>query len=296
MSLNASQLSAMTRFFSPGVFREIASKGRSGLFVRLFDASGIGLNCQEGVTVRDVFESAFNILKSSGLRDEYIYRTALTKKVLLGKHSLNTASMLNEFRAGYCKADLVILNGTSTVYEIKSERDSLTRLANQINNYAKVFAAVNVITSEKHVDRVLSMVPNYVGVLNLTSRYTIEVIKNAAVEPERTCPTTIFESVRADEAKKMLKFLGHKVPELPNTQMHAAMREIFSSIPSENVHDAMVKTLKKTRNLAPLSDFVNCLPPSLHAAALSIKVPVGNYQRLIEAISTPISVAAMAWV
>ncbi|MEI9986083.1 MAG: sce7726 family protein [Aliidongia sp.] len=55
---------------------------------------------------------------------------SVTQKILMGKHSLRTASMLNEFRAGSCKADLVILNGTATVYEIKSERDSLTRLAN----------------------------------------------------------------------------------------------------------------------------------------------------------------------
>lgn len=79
-------------------------------------------NAGSGATVGDVFDQAFEILKVAGQRDEYIYRAAISQKILMGTHSLRTASMLNEFRAGSSKADLVILNGTATVYEIKSER------------------------------------------------------------------------------------------------------------------------------------------------------------------------------
>ena len=81
--------------------------------------------------------------------------------------------MLSEFRAGTCKADLVILNGTSTVYEIKSERDSLVRLSNQVKNYKRVFAMVNVITSEGFVKSVCTTVPDDVGVMCLSKRYHI---------------------------------------------------------------------------------------------------------------------------
>src|SRR3546814_17075413 len=97
----------------------------------------------------------------------------------MGTHSLRTASMLNEFRAGSCKADLVILNGTATVYEIKSERDSLARLANQIENYKRVFAKVNVIASEGHVEGVLTTVTDDVGVRCLSKRYRITTIREA---------------------------------------------------------------------------------------------------------------------
>ncbi|MHA6688545.1 sce7726 family protein [Mesorhizobium sp. A556] len=291
---NASQLSAMTRLFSSGVFREMASKGRSALFTRLFSMTEIGQR-QADATVGNAFDSAFDVLKIAGRRDEYVYRAALTKKVLLGKHSLNTACMLNEFRAGACKADLAILNGTATVYEIKSERDSLARLSNQLVNYQKVFASVNVIASESHVHGVLATVPDHVGVLSLTRRYTIEIIRDAVNAPQRTCSTTIFESVRTAEARAMLKLLGLNVPDLPNTRLHAAMRDLFAGLPSQEVHAAMVKTLKRTRDLAPLSDLVDRLPPSLHAAALSIQVRRDDHKRLVEAVSTPLD-EAMAWV
>jgi hypothetical protein len=285
----------MTRLFSSGVFRELAKKGRSPLFSRLLGMTEIGKRCSVGATVGDAFDSAFKVLTIAGLRAEYVYRAALTHKVLMGTHSLNTACMLNEFRAGTCKADLAILNGTATVYEIKSERDSLARLANQVENYKKVFAKVYVIASENHIRGVIETVSLDVGILKLSPRYHISRVRDAEDRPDRTCPTTVFESLRSAEAAAILESLGIDLPDVPNTQRHAVMREYFRSLDPTDVHSAMVRTLKRTRNLAPLTDLVDRLPRSLHAAALSIQVRRADHDRIVEAVSTPLA-AAMAWV
>lgn len=247
-----------------------------------------------GATVGDTFESAFEILKVAGRRDEYVYRAAISHKILMGTHSLQSASMLNEFRAGSCKADLVILNGTATVYEIKSERDSLSRLANQVENYKRVFAKVNVIASESHVDGVLATVPEDVGVMCLSRRYRISTVRNAVDCPQRVCPVTVFESLRLAEAIAILKALGVPVPNVPNTQRHAALRTLFAELDPATLHVEMVRTLKRTRNLAPLGELVDQLPNSLQAAALSIPVRRSDHNRLVTAVATPLR-AAMAW-
>ena len=293
MELHSTQLSAMTRLFSSAVFREMAKKGRSPLFSRLFALTGIADRCVDD-TVGGAFDVTFDILRAAGRRDEYIYRSALTHNVLLGKHSLNTACMLAEFRAGACKADVAILNGTATVYEIKSERDSLARLANQIQNYKKVFAKVYVIASEGHVTGVLDTVPEDVGVMMLGSRYRITTVREADDRSDRICPVTVFESLRSAEAVAILKRLNIAVPDVPNTQRHAAMRALFAQLDPTAVHNAMVSTLKATRNLAPLGDLVDHLPRSLHAAALSIQIRRADHGRIVEAISTPLC-AAKAW-
>lgn len=295
MAPSASQLSAMTRLFSSAVFREMAKKGRSALFTRLFIQTQNETLCGASATVGDAFDSVFRVLKTAGLRDEYIYRAALTHKVLLGTHSLNTACMLSEFRVGTCKADLAILNGTATVYEIKSERDSLARLSNQIENYKKVFANVYVIASKSHVRKVIEMTPEDVGVMSLSQEYHISTEREAHECPERICPVTVFESLRSAEARSVLVDLGLHVPELPNTKLHAAMRECFQGLRPEDVHVAMVKTLKRSRNMVPLSDLVDRLPRSLHAAALSIQVRRRDHDRLVEAVGTPLGVAT-TWV
>lgn len=294
MKARASELAALSRLFSSAVFQEMARKGRSAGFARLAREAGVVPRCAENATVADAFEQAFAVLRTEGLRDEYIYRAALTHKILLGKHSLRTAAMLTEFRAGTSKADLVILNGTSTVYEIKSERDTLARLISQVDNYKRVFASVNVVVSEKHIDAVALVLPEDVGILCLSRRFRISTIRDAVDRPAGICPTTVFESLRSAEAAAILKALGLAVPAVPNTQRHASMRALFADLEPTTLHSALVRTLKRTRNLAPLGDLVYRLPPSLHAAALSVPVRRGDHERLVRTVATPLEVA-MAW-
>src|SRR5581483_570090 len=151
MNPSSEQLAAISRLFSSSVIREMARKGKSPIFARLASKSFLVDSRTEKQQVSSIFDKAFALLEREGFRHEYVYKAALTHKILLGRHSLQTASMLNEFRVGQCKADLVILNGTSTVYEVKSERDSLARLERQIAAYRTVFARVYVIAAEKHV-------------------------------------------------------------------------------------------------------------------------------------------------
>ncbi len=291
---SSAQLSALTRLFSVAVFREMAKKGQSGLFQRLIGQTELIDHVGQCATVGDAFDAAFDVLKIAGHRDEYIYRAAITQKILIGTHSLRTAAMLNEFRVGRSKADLVILNGTATVYEIKSERDSLARLASQVEDYRRVFARVNVIASEGHIPGVLDVVPNDVGVMCLSKRYRISTVRKAQDCSARICPATVFESLRMAEGTTILRAMGERVPDVPNTQKHVAVRDLFTKLDPHALHLEMVRTLKQSRNLASLSDYVDRLPKSLQAAALSIQVRSSEHARLIKATATPLR-TAMTW-
>lgn len=292
MKNSSSTQSALARLFSPTVYRELATSGRSALFRRLIDQTDVKERCSPDATVAEAFEQAFRLLKPVGVRHEYVYRTAITQNVLLGKHSLRTSSMLSEFRIGDCRADVVILNGTATVYEIKSERDSLVRLANQVDSYKRVFAAVTVIACDRHLDGILRTVPDDVGVMQLSSRDQITTIRAASNRPERISPISIFESVRSSEAALILKAMDIPVPQVPNTQRHTAMRELFVGLDPEKAHREMVRTLKRTRNLAKLSSLIDALPESLHANALSITIHQSDHSRLMKAVNSPLGDSA----
>jgi hypothetical protein len=291
MTPTTTKFSALSRLFSSSVYRQLAEKGRSPLFARLLGDAGL---LEQKFTFNNVsaaFDSAFEILRKSGQRDEYVYRAALTHKILLGRHSLNTASLLTEFRAGSCKADLAILNGTATVYEIKSERDSLARLENQLLNYRKVFAKIYVVVAEPFVPQIIESTSDDIGVMSLARWNRIKTVREATDQPERVCPATIFESLRSAEAQEILRRLDVAIPEVPNTKLHAAMRERFAVQDPAAVHREMVQTLKRTRSLAPLSSLLSQLPVSLRPAALSVQVRPTDYQRLITATQTPIDQA-----
>ena len=293
-ALENQQLSAISRLFSPSLIRELARKGQSPLFARLAnEAYSLKLVTPHDL-VRNLFDSAFALLKKKCHRHEYIYKAAITHKILLGTHSLQTAVMLNEFRAGKSKADSVILNGTSTVYEIKSERDSLTRLAQQLDSYRKVFAKVNVITGENHLDSVLTMAPQDVGVLLLTDRFQISTIREAIEAPERTEPGEIFDAIQLQEATTILINNGFEIPRLPNTKMYGALREQFITLSPVTAHEGMVQVLRSTRSLLPLSELLGQLPNSLQAAALSTSLRKQDHVKLVHALDTPIS-KALKW-
>jgi hypothetical protein len=272
----------------------MARKGRSPLFARLASQSLLAHSLSPSDRVYHLFDSAFALLKRKGYRDEYIYRAALTHNILFGRHSLNTASLLNEFRVGNCKADLAILNGTGTVYEIKSERDSLSRLQRQIASYATVFAQVYVIAADEHVDAVIATVPTSVGVLRLDHRQYIVRVREAADRAADTSPAAIFDAIRTTEARMILEWHGMTIPTVPNTALSAALRKLFVELDPRAAHEGMVRVLRKTRNLLPLSNLVAQLPSSLQAAALSVPIRRLDHARLVAAVNTPLS-DAVAW-
>lgn len=288
------QISAVSRLFSSSVIKELGRKGASPVFARLAKEITGKSSLSSEHRVSHFYETSFDILKKTEHRHEYIYKSALTQRVLLGKHSLRTASMMSEFRVGPCKADIVILNGTATVYEIKSERDSLARLEQQIENYRKVFSTVYVIAGDNHVAGIKAMVSRDVGILTLSARHQISTVREAEERPSRTSPGMIFGSIRIEEAKQILRLLDRPIPNVPNTEMYAALKEQFVKLSPLEAHAGMVHTLKMTRNLQPLSRLLEKLPPSLHSAAMTSPIRPADHERLLAAVNTSLT-AALRW-
>lgn len=283
-----SRASALARLFSASVIRDLARKGSSPQFARLAKQSTVISELGSQASIQDLFEYAFEYLKKKPNRHEYVYKAAIAHKVLLGKHSLQTAVLLNEFRVGSCKADSVVLNGTSTVYEIKSERDSLARLGQQVKEYRKVFARVNVITGENHLKSVRELVPDDVGILVLSERFQISTDREAREQPERTNPHDIFDSIQLREANAILATLNVSVPRVPNTRLHQTLKEKFLKLTSEEAHSGMVRVLRKTRSLLPLSELIDALPNSVQPAALTVPLRKQDHSTLIKTMTTPI--------
>ena len=292
--MDRNELSALTRVFSASVIRDLGRWGQSPLLARLLKSSGIAASAASDAPLGKVIDQAFDVLKAFGNRDEYVYRSAITQKILLGRHSLRTAAILNEVRVGPSRADVVVLNGTSTAYEIKSERDSLYRLASQLDNYRQVFATVNVVTSPKHASDVLRCVTEDVGVLVLSSRYRIQTLREATDSPERTSPVAVLELLRTPEAVTVLNALGVEVPRVPNTQMRGSLKEMFSSLDPVAVHREMVSTLRQSRSQSATEKLLSEVPKSLHAALLSAKLDQTAQSRVREATVVPLDVA-LAW-
>lgn len=108
--------------------------------------------------------------------------------VLSDSHEGRAAEFIAEmFFAGFSRrADLIMVNGNLSVFEIKSERDTLDRLVGQIESYVKFFENVTVVCSSKHIENATKLVPETVGIW--------EVKNNGLIRVERMAKTQSFKS------------------------------------------------------------------------------------------------------
>ena len=291
--MDGNQLSVIAKLFSKTALQDLCHYGRSPCVAKTVEnLSRVGAIAPTD-RVSDLYEAAFTILKSKDNRHEYVYKSALTTNILLGTHSLSTASMLTEFRVRKTKADLIILNGTSTAYEIKSERDSLTKLERQISDYRSVFASVYAIVGENHIDAATDLVPKDVGILRLTDRHRISTIRKAINLPGRTDPEAIFDSIRLDEAKHILSVNKIRIPDVPNTEMYLALKGLFAKLSPSKAHSGMVDTLRLTRSQEPLREILFQLPRSLRSAALSSIGKWKDHEPLLNAMNASVKDAQL---
>jgi len=236
------------------------------------------------VPLRDFFDLVYSYLKKN-YRNEYIYKNAIAQKIILGTHSLYTSTMLTELRAGTCKADVVVLNGTSTVYEIKSDLDSFARLAKQIDSYQQVFDRVTIITSERHVGNLKNMLPSSIGIDVLTQRYQIHTERKPASCPERINQAMIFETLRRSEYLEILGKHYGEIPRVSNTRIHSVCKDLFLKLPADTAHAEMVRVLKKRTNMQFLSDYISKLPASLMASAFSTDFSPQQAQKFVKLLN-----------
>lgn len=283
----------LSRLFSAKVIKDLATKGFSKTASGILAETHLSETLDPHMILRDFYDELYVHLRRE-YRNEYIYKNAIADKVLLGKHSLNSSFMLTEFRAGNCKADSVILNGSSTVYEIKSVYDSVVRLERQLDAYQQVFDYINVITSKNQLGKVKEIVGDYVGLMVLSDRYTISTEREATSQLANVDPAVIFDSLRKPEYTAIIKKQFGHIPDVPNTKIYSACKELFVRLDPQIAHNEMVWVLKKRGNCFLLREFISQVPGSLKAASLGCKLTKQDRSAFLDLLDEEIGSCLLA--
>jgi hypothetical protein len=67
-------------------------------------------------------------------------------------------------RHGAARVDLALINGSLHGFEVKSDRDSLTRLENQVRLFDSVFDRMTLVVGYRHAGVAIKMIPDWWGV------------------------------------------------------------------------------------------------------------------------------------
>lgn len=136
-------------------------------------------------------------------------RPALRLKIL-GDYGDEPDSVLIE-ELGLCRGqvrvDMALVNGHIHGFEIKSDRDSLKRLAGQAEIYNKVFDRMTIVTGERHLDGVTENLPLWWGVLQVIQRGSGVRFKSHRKEKQNPCrdSRTLVELLWLDQAITLLE-------------------------------------------------------------------------------------------
>lgn len=125
-------------------------------------------------------------------------------------HSDETDMLIAEevnVRQGLSRADLVVVNSRLHCYEIKSQVDTLSRLAGQLEDYRCVFEQVSLVIGVKHLTGVLVGLPSWCGILlanRVGGEVEIESFRAASPNLHRD-PYALAQLLWRDEALEILE-------------------------------------------------------------------------------------------
>jgi hypothetical protein len=237
-------------------------------------------------TYKEYFEHIFSTLQNN-YRNEYVYKNFIINKILLGKYNLETTTAINEFKINTSIADLVLLNGTSKVFEIKTELDSPDRLDNQLKQYKKVFKEINLVTHHSIINKYLKKVSDDIGIIVLTNRFTLKTLREAKVNIDLD-NSTIMKCLRKSEYSNIiLKYFG-ELPSVTDFRFYKTCNDLICKIPSMVLHDMMLEEIKN-RNLKERDLFSSSLiPKEIKHICLCLDFNKHEYKRLCEILSNKI--------
>jgi hypothetical protein len=266
----------IAKVFNSNVLNDIAN----GDFSYIEKIASQNFISSSDTTIRAFYDHAYSYLREN-YRNEYFYKNLIVNKILIGRHSLNTATMLPEFRVGSNKADCVILNGKSTCYEIKTDYDSLIRLDDQLSSYLQLFDEVYVVCSIKYQQAVLEIAPLDVGILILTEKQTFSQYRKATPRKIPINKKLLMQSLRQHEYKELAERLTGESVNFPNTLIYNECFSILERYSDDYLlNKYLIQILKKSRKNN--DRLIESLPESLANAAISYRFKKGEVDTLIK--------------
>ena len=221
-------------------------------------------------------------------RCEYIYKNAIATKLFLSRHSLHNSFMTDEIRSGSSRADVVILNGTSTVYEIKSHYDSFDRLGNQLLDYKRVFDRIYIVTTYAKAISLIRSTESSIGILAMRDDGTLSTLREPKGNKSNTDPGAVFDCMRQSEFSAAVSEAFASVPQVPNSQLYRKARELFCTLPPAVAHDLMVKQVKKRGKKKAFVDLIDQAPRSLKHACLSFSKSASMATNITRRLQQPL--------
>lgn len=211
-------------------------------------------------------------------KNEYVYKNTFINNLLLDKYGVKDTIAINEFRVGNSIADIVMFNGTSKAFEIKTELDSNKRLCSQLADYTKIFKECYIITHESLTEKYLQE-GGHIGVIELIDQSKSVRMKEVRIAKKNECidSNTLIRAIRTSEYISIVKQYYGELPKMNSFNMFDICSELIQQIPKEQLHILFIEELKKRKtNTGIISTFNS----ELRQVCFAMNIDANLYQKL----------------
>lgn len=240
-------LRVLSQIFSPPMFQKIVREDDFVLFLR---QTSKHFKSTSHSTNLDIIKSLYKSLQKQ-YRCEYVYKNNLFLDIIK-EHGLKETLILNEFKVGASKADLVMLNGMVRIFEIKTELDDFSKLSKQINDYQKFANEVNIVTDEKNAEKLKVEYANTnIGIIVLDANNKLQTVQIAGSVTALFDFDIIFKILRKQEYLDLVTDNFGVIPNVPNTLIFKACYELLASIDIIDFQKQVLNKLKERKLQKP---------------------------------------------
>lgn len=236
-------------------------------------------------TYLDYLKYVYQILEKN-YQNEYIFKNSFLNEWLIKEIGHNNTKVFNEFRVGNAVADLVMFNGKSKVFEIKTEFDSIKRLNLQIENYTKAFNQIFLIVPESKLS-IYAKFNESIGLISFNNnekseRFTLQrdSITNYEVDSE-----TIMKVLHTNEYKSIVKSFYGELPNMTSFNQFNICNELIKEIPNDELNKNFIEKMKK-RNLE--NALSNRYYKEFNQISLALKLNKKDKETMIKNLKSPI--------
>lgn len=114
-------------------------------------------------------------------------RKILEKKLETYRANGSNAEIFEELgvQHGTARIDFAIVNGIMHGYEIKSDRDTLERLPDQIKEFSSVFDELTLVVGKRYLYEAVHIIPDWWGIMVAKTDTDGDVVLQTIREPEK---------------------------------------------------------------------------------------------------------------
>ena len=225
-------------------------------------------------TYSELLKKSYSLI-SKYYRCEYVYKNELIK-LLLKKYGTRNSVYFSEFRVGNSIADMVMFNGESKAFEIKTEYDTPRRLDKQMDDYNGFFDKCYIIVPENRLDEYYDIVESTTGIITMNWDNGHIILKEVrhALRNEHFEPQALMSCLRTEEYKSIVLSLGESLEGVAGYDMYTYCCQVISKANPDKLRVLLRK-----------------YPMSIRQMMLSLNLPENKANKLLEQLNININQA-----